>query len=814
MASKMFSSLEEQEGREDQENEADLAQGGLVEDHDAEQVAGEEQKNRSIDSKEDEVGRFWETLGENQANDGSAVLGENWKSESSISSYKSAANQIGNIEILEFKEQKKVEEIIKVGKTDSGLQSSEKTSDEIFKFRHSNIFENENGNILDSLFPRMNSGTRLSGLAIKDESEAEVESSREQENAGGGIESKSENIIMSIFPKLGASFSSGLSTAPSPFGQAGEARTHSVVLGNSNNSHHVSTVNRIPVHKIKKICSWHNVGFCRRRSKCRDLHPPLVCNKANCNSECGRRHPQPCRFWPTRPGCLFGDKCAYAHGKLTEDDEPVDLPEELLFFILSLLPYKSLSNSALVSTKWHRVATDPSLWKDKVVSLNDDTFHLLGQVLRVPRLARVTYLDLRLDFIMPKDKDMLAIQQSKLDMLEMDWSDLSLVDSKVLAKTILKSRQTDVIHFDAKILLTLLATDTTKTYKLEQLQLNQTDLESVEVEMFTKAVAKLTTLLMSDTQRDVPHLTCLFQAMAEQTSSLTRLSVAGTAMRELEISEDMLALSLNKLEVAEVEGMNSRQVAAFFHFDSNKSKLQRLDLNQCDFSLVSQALFVSRLNRLQKLDLQFCEDITLGQMRALITSKNSNLKHLVLSNSIDLSDIEPELLAGKVVQLSRMEMNHVNNLASAQVDEIFNLLDNEKKSLSLRKLGLSGVDVSSVPMDRAARVLNKLEWANLSRAKITCCQLKRTLLGPDAFATKLMVLNVKGLPILSHYHWSDLVAIAKRIPIFAYRLSFCSNAKITFLEIFRRSDQCGHTLEKGPRKDFADNDLHNFLASH
>ena len=100
----------------------------------------------------------------------------------------------------------------------------------------------------------MNSGSRLSGLAIKDESEAESESSREQEIAGGGIESKSENIIMSIFPKLGASFSSGVSTAQRPFGQAGEARTHSVVLGNSNNSYHVGTGNRIPVHKIKKIC--------------------------------------------------------------------------------------------------------------------------------------------------------------------------------------------------------------------------------------------------------------------------------------------------------------------------------------------------------------------------------------------------------------------------------------------------------------------------------------------------------------------------------------------------------------------------------
>ena len=164
------------------------------------------------------------------------------------------------------------------------------------------------------------------------------------------------------------------------------------------------------------------------------------------------------RFWP-EPGCVFGDKCAYGHGQPSEEDEPTELPEELLLFILSLLPYKWLNNSALVSSKWHRVATDPSLWQDKIISITDSTFHLLSQVLSVPRLARVTYLDLRLDYIMPVATDMLAIQESHLEMLEMDWSDFSLVEPTVLANTMLKVRQSDVIqiHFDTKVFLSLLA---------------------------------------------------------------------------------------------------------------------------------------------------------------------------------------------------------------------------------------------------------------------------------------------------------------------------------------------------------------------
>ena len=38
-------------------------------------------------------------------------------------------------------------------------------------------------------------------------------------------------------------------------------------------------------------------------------------------------------------------------------------------------------------------------------------------------------------------------------------------------------------------------------------------------------------------------------------------------MRDPEISDEVLALFLNKLEVAEVEGMNSSQVKALSHFD-------------------------------------------------------------------------------------------------------------------------------------------------------------------------------------------------------------------------------------------------------
>ena len=143
----------------------------------------------------------------------------------------------------------------------------------------------------------------------------------------------------------------------------------------------------------------------------------------------------------------------------------------------------------------------------------------------MPRLARVNYLDLRLDYIMPVAKDMLAIQESQLEMLEMDWSDFSLVEPTVLANTMLNVRQSDVIHFDANALLSLLADSVNS--KLEQLHLNQTDLAEVEVEVLTRAVTKLTTSQMTDLRQEKSHLSALhaLQVAPNQSSTLSTLEI-------------------------------------------------------------------------------------------------------------------------------------------------------------------------------------------------------------------------------------------------------------------------------------------------
>ena len=83
-----------------------------------------------------------------------------------------------------------------------------------------------------------------------------------------------------------------------------------------------------------------------------------------------------------------------------------------------------------------------------------------------------------------------------------------------------------------------------------------------------------------------------------------------------------------------------------------------------------------------------------------------------------------------------VEMNDVNNQSSKQVE------DNEKKeTLPLATLGFAGIDPPPMATDRLARVVNLLERANLYRTNITCCQLKRLLLGPEALANRLRGLN-------------------------------------------------------------------------
>ena len=119
-------------------------------------------------------------------------------------------------------------------------------------------------------------------------------------------------------------------------------------------------------------------------------------------------------------------------------------------------------------------------------------------------------------------------------------------------------------------------------------------------------------------------------------------------------------------------------------------------------------------------------------------AKETSIKDLNLKFNI-LSSVNPDVLAKA---LSKIESVNIAGcrLKTGQVYKLFEMMsDNEK----LVHLDISQNDLSEVRSDVLAIVINKLQYANISHAKINRNQMKNILLR-SSMKTNLKYLNIKG----------------------------------------------------------------------
>ena len=77
--------------------------------------------------------------------------------------------------------------------------------------------------------------------------------------------------------------------------------------------------NEILAHKTvlttasTQICKYHNKGFCRYKTTCKNVHSTQSCRQNNCNSKtCLYRHPVDCRY---KEKCKRKSECMYQHNR-------------------------------------------------------------------------------------------------------------------------------------------------------------------------------------------------------------------------------------------------------------------------------------------------------------------------------------------------------------------------------------------------------------------------------------------------------------------------------------------------------------------
>ena len=68
----------------------------------------------------------------------------------------------------------------------------------------------------------------------------------------------------------------------------------------------------------KQKCEFNNGGFCKYRDKCLKHHYSEICRDQNCEPNCEKRHPKPCKHGGM---CKLNKRkiCAFSHDSLGQD---------------------------------------------------------------------------------------------------------------------------------------------------------------------------------------------------------------------------------------------------------------------------------------------------------------------------------------------------------------------------------------------------------------------------------------------------------------------------------------------------------------
>jgi len=148
------------------------------------------------------------------------------------------------------------------------------------------------------------------------------------------------------------------------------------------------------------------------------------------------------------------------------------------------------------------------------------------------------------------------------------------------------------------------------------------------------------------------------------------------------------------------------------------------------FSSVNPHLFGQALAQLEEVQL-FGANVSVQQVAAICTamSGNSNLKKLNLSNNLlnwdqsEMPIVDANILAQAVSKLEEVGLQYTT-MNLQQVEAIFAALNT---SSHLKVLDITGNDLSSVDPDVLARVVSKLETADISNTFLTEQQMDRIL---------------------------------------------------------------------------------------
>jgi len=320
----------------------------------------------------------------------------------------------------------------------------------------------------------------------------------------------------------------------------------------------------------------------------------------------------------------------------TEEDMTWMIPVEILERIFRLLSFEDLKKTVLVCRRWRQAGDSPGLWSNLPLILNKRNLSELLQILSTRRrktVKKIVFetpipglvlqhvlihegtLRSKLETLEFKDsiltgwdaKKILAFvtENSNVTNLIISGSDLSLVDAKLMDRTVAKLITLDVWNTQLTqsqaeaILKNILSKDS----RLTDLNIAENNLSSVNVRLLGEAVTKMESVDIGDTILTTQQIEAILTEICKNTN-LTNLNMSGNNLSSVE--PGLLARAVSQIETIDIgdTSLTSRHMEDILRTAlEEKSKLANLFISQNGLgSSVGPDLFAKAVNKLEILD--------------------------------------------------------------------------------------------------------------------------------------------------------------------------------------------------------------------
>ena len=319
-------------------------------------------------------------------------------------------------------------------------------------------------------------------------------------------------------------------------------------------------------------------------------------------------------------------------------------PEEGWMAVLSYLGLGDLCRVALVSRFFHRLATDPCLWKQAGSCLNKEKVRTKGLVtfFKVPRFKKIFSLDISestpsacLDLV--KFLTCPEFHENKIKEVNLRYVDLSQIPSKQLAAAICKLRKVD-LEFTrlTRAQCMAIAQQLQCCGSLVDLSLADVDLltlSSLSCHLLTRDKGGLNKLNLEYSNLGTDQCSTILRTII-RCSNILDLNLGGVNLSQVKSSLlGESVLTLEKINLRNCD-LSKQQCTRIFSEITRSDKLVELNLSENDLSEQQATLLSSAAIRLHTVDLSNCW-LSMEQCSALLLAsmKETRLRDIKLGGN-------------------------------------------------------------------------------------------------------------------------------------------------------------------------------------